>query len=77
MALGTGITLLVIGAILSWGVADNVESVNFVVIGYICMAAGVLALALSLWTNAQRGKTTHREVLETNNPDDTTHVTQV
>jgi hypothetical protein len=68
MALGTGITLIVLGAILSWGVSDNVENVNFVVIGYICMGAGVLALALSLWTNAQRGKTTHREVLETNRP---------
>ena len=77
MALGTGITLLVIGAILSWGVADNVENVNFVVIGYICMGAGVIALALSLWTNSQRGKTTHHEVVETNNPDSTTRVTQV
>jgi hypothetical protein len=65
MALGTGIFLIVVGAILSWGVKDNVESVNFVVIGYICMAAGVIALALSMWMNAQKGRTTHHEVMET------------
>jgi divalent metal cation (Fe/Co/Zn/Cd) transporter len=69
MALGTGIFLLVLGAILSWGVTDNLANVNLVVIGYICMAAGVIALGLSVWMNAQRGKSTHHEVMETKNTD--------
>jgi divalent metal cation (Fe/Co/Zn/Cd) transporter len=77
MALGTGIFLIVLGAILSWGITDNLDSVNLVVIGYICMVAGAIALALSVWMNAQRGKTTHHEVLETNRPDNTTTVTKV
>jgi hypothetical protein len=65
MALGTGIFLIVLGAILSWGVSAVFASVNLVVIGYICMAAGVIALGLSVWMNAQRGKSTHHEVMET------------
>jgi hypothetical protein len=68
MALGTGIFLIVLGAILSWGVTDNLASVNLVVIGYVCMAAGVIALGLSMWLNAQRGRTTHHEVVETKAP---------
>ena len=69
MALGTGIFLLALGAILSWGVSDRVENVNFVVIGYILMGAGAIALALSVWLNAQRTKTTHHEVVETKNTE--------
>jgi len=65
MALGTGIFLIAVGAILSWGVSDHVANVNFVVIGYILMGVGVLALGLSVWLNAQRTKTTHHEVIET------------
>lgn len=64
MALGTGIFLIVIGAVLSFGVKDNVDWVNMPVVGYIFMGVGVLALILSLIMNAQRGKTTHREVIE-------------
>jgi hypothetical protein len=65
MALGTGIFLIVVGAILSWGVTATFASLNLVVIGYICMTAGVIALGLSVWMNAQRGRTTHHEVMET------------
>jgi Domain of unknown function (DUF6458) len=68
MALGTGIFLIVAGAILSWGVSDHVANVNFVVIGYILMSAGVVALVLSMWLNAQRSRTTHHEVVETKAP---------
>lgn len=64
MALGTGIFLIVVGAVLSFGVKDNVDWVNMPVVGYICMGAGVIALVLSLIMNAQRSKTTHREVIE-------------
>ncbi len=71
MALGTGIFLIVLGAILSWGVTDNLDSINLVVIGYICMSAGVIALGLSVWMNAQRGKSTHHEVMETKKTEGT------
>lgn len=64
MYIGGGITLLVIGAILSFAVRDNISGVNLTVIGYILMAAGVLAIILSLIFQAQRTNTTHREVIE-------------
>ena len=64
MYIGGGITLLVIGAILSFAVRDNISGVNLTTIGYILMAAGVLAIILSLVFNAQRTNTTHREVIE-------------
>lgn len=64
MYIGGGITLLVIGAILSFGVRDSISGVNLTVIGYILMAAGVLAIILSIIFNAQRTNTTHREVIE-------------
>ena len=53
-----------IGAVLSFGVKDNADWVNMPVVGYIFMGAGVLALVLSLILNAQRGKSTHHEVIE-------------
>lgn len=68
MALGSGIFLLVLGAILAFAVRDSIDAVDTVMIGYICMGAGVLAIILSLVLNAQRGKTTHHEVVE--RPDD-------
>lgn len=73
MALGTGIFFLVLGAILTFAVGDAVEAVDMVLVGYICMGAGVLAIVLSLIVNAQRSNTTHREVVERH--DETTHGT--
>lgn len=64
MGIGTGIALLVIGAILSFGISDRLEGVDLTVIGYICMGAGALALILALVMNTQRANTTHREVVE-------------
>lgn len=64
MYLGGGITLLVIGAILSFAVRDNISGVNLTMVGYILMGAGVLAIILSIIFNAQRTNTTHREVIE-------------
>ena len=64
MGIGTGIGLLVIGAILSFGISDRLEGVDLTVIGYICMGAGALALILALVLNTQRANTTHREVVE-------------
>jgi hypothetical protein len=56
---GTGIALLVIGAILGFAVRDAIPGVNLVLIGYICMGAGVLAVILGLVTNAQATKRTN------------------
>ncbi|QCB94893.1 DUF6458 family protein [Cellulomonas shaoxiangyii] len=64
MGIGGGIALLVIGAILSFGVADRIEGINLTVIGYICMGGGLIALIAAMALNAQRTNTTHREVVE-------------
>ncbi len=64
MALGTGILFLVLGSILAFAVGDAFEAVDLVLVGYICMGAGVLAIILSLIVNAQRSNNTHREVVE-------------
>lgn len=64
MGIGGGIALIVVGAIMSFGVSDRIDGVNLTVIGYICMAAGALALILAIVMNAQRNNTTHREVVE-------------
>ena len=64
MGIGGGIALLVIGAILAFGVSDNLAAVDLTVIGYICMGAGVLTLILALVLNRQRAHTSHREVVE-------------
>lgn len=56
---GTGIALLVIGAILSFAVRDSISGVNLTLIGYICMGAGLLAVILGLVTNAQATRRTN------------------
>ena len=53
MHIGSGVFLLVLGAILNWGVADRVSGVNLHIIGPICMAGGVLAILLSLVTGSR------------------------
>ncbi|QGF24600.1 DUF6458 family protein [Raineyella fluvialis] len=67
MTIGTGIGLLVIGAILSFAVKNAVPGVNLTVIGYICMGAGVLAVILGLISNAQATHTSHRVVRDDRN----------
>jgi len=64
MGIGVGIALLVVGAILSFAVRDNVPGVDLSMVGYICMGAGVLALVLSLVLNAQATRTKHTAVVE-------------
>lgn len=64
MGIGLGIFLLVVGAILSFGVSDAVEGVDLGVIGWILMGAGVLTIVLGLAVNRQRTNTTHTEVVE-------------
>ncbi|MFC7404153.1 DUF6458 family protein [Georgenia alba] len=64
MGIGAGIFLIVVGAILAFAVADSVEGVDLVMIGYICMGAGVLALIIGLILNAMRSRTRHTERVE-------------
>ena len=64
MAIGTGIFLLVVGAILVFAVGDTVEAVDLIMIGYICMGAGVLAILISLVVAAMGTNTKHTEVVE-------------
>lgn len=63
MGLGLGIGLIVIGAILSFGLdPEQFDIFNINIIGYILMGAGVLSIILGLVMNQQR--TTHREVVD-------------
>jgi predicted anti-sigma-YlaC factor YlaD len=48
MYIGLGIFLLVVGAIVSFAVRDNVSGVDLTTVGYILMGGGVLAILLSL-----------------------------
>ena len=59
MSLGLGISLLVIGGILAFGVQDSFSAFDLTAIGYVCMAAGVLAIVLTLVIQQQRRRTTH------------------
>ncbi|MFZ1412884.1 MAG: DUF6458 family protein [Micropruina sp.] len=63
MGIGVGISLLVVGAILSFAVRDSVPGVSLGMVGYICMGAGVLALIFGLVQNTQRTNTSHTENL--------------
>ena len=64
MGIGTGIALLVVGGILSFGVRDRFDAVDLTAIGYICMAGGAIALVLALVMNQQRTNTTHSAYVE-------------
>ena len=48
MYIGLGIFLIVVGAILTFALNASVDAINLGMIGWICMAAGVLAILLSL-----------------------------
>lgn len=54
MYIGVGIFLIVVGAILTFALNVSVGAVNLDVIGWICMAAGLLAIILSLVLGARR-----------------------
>ena len=48
MKIGGSIAMIVIGAILAFAVADMFTGVDLTMIGYIFMAAGLIALLLTL-----------------------------
>jgi predicted ABC-type sugar transport system permease subunit len=61
MALGFGVFLIVIGAVLIWALDVDLSFVDDNTLGWILIIAGVLAIALSLIVNQQRNRhtTTH------------------
>lgn len=72
MGIGLGISLLVIGGILGFAVdEDAVAGVNLNVVGFVCLAAGALALVLGLVQNSQRRHRTDRvEYVDERRPRD-------
>ncbi|MCW2825839.1 MAG: hypothetical protein JWQ91_2756 [Aeromicrobium sp.] len=60
MYFGGSIALLAIGAILSFAVRDNINSIDLVTVGYILMAAGALGIVLSLVVSGQRSNAVKR-----------------
>ena len=71
MGVGGGIFLIVVGAILSFAVQDSWDVVDLTIVGYICMAAGVLTIILALVINAQRTRTHHTNTVEHRPPPET------
>src|SRR5829696_8959752 len=65
MYIGGGIFLLVVGAILAFGVTDQqIGALDVAVVGWVMMGGGILAIVLSLMLQQQRANTTHTEVVE-------------
>lgn len=62
MAIGTGIFLMVVGAVPTFAINASVEAVNLEAVGWICMIAGAAAIVISLIVNARSTRTTHREI---------------
>jgi Na+/proline symporter len=54
MGIGGGIFLLVLGAILAFAVDFRVSGIELSTIGWICMAAGLLTIILSLVLSQRR-----------------------
>jgi uncharacterized membrane protein HdeD (DUF308 family) len=59
MGVGTGIVLIVIGAILLFALNVNLPFVSDDTLGIILIVAGILTVVLALVMNAQRGRTRH------------------
>jgi Domain of unknown function (DUF6458) len=63
MAIGLGVVLIVLGAIILWALNLDLEFVEDSTLGLILIGAGILTIVLSLIVNAQqsRRRTTHVE----------------
>lgn len=65
MGIGLGITLLVVGAIMSFTTLDSdYIGTDLTTVGWILIAGGALAIILGLIQNAQRTRTEHTVVQE-------------
>ena len=59
MGIGTGIVLIVIGAVLLFALDFNLPFFTDDTLGIILIVAGVIALVAALVMQAQRGRTKH------------------
>ncbi len=70
MTIGSGIGLIILGAILAFGIeADAISGVNLQFIGYILMAGGAIGLVLGIALMSRRTgprRTSRTEVVEQN-----------
>lgn len=70
MTIGSGIGLIILGAILAFGIeADAISGINLQFIGYILMAGGVVGLVLGIALMSRRTgprRTSRTEVVEQN-----------
>lgn len=66
MVIGSGILLIVVGAVLAFAVNADSSVIDVDVVGWICMAVGVVAIIVSLIVSAQARNTTHREIVDEN-----------
>lgn len=66
MVIGSGIFLIVVGAVLAFAVNADSSVIDVDVVGWICMAVGVVAIIVSLIVSAQARNTTHREIVDEN-----------
>lgn len=65
MGIGIGITLLVVGAIISFtNLDESLVNTDLQVVGWILMAGGALALIMGLIQNAQRANSSHTVIEE-------------
>jgi hypothetical protein len=56
MTIGTSIILIVLGAILAFGLTIDLPGVNDDVIGYVLMGAGAIGLVIGLILMSQRSR---------------------
>jgi hypothetical protein len=65
MGIGLGITLLVVGAIMTFtNLDESLFDINLDVVGWILMGGGLLALIMGVIQNAQRSNTSTTVVEE-------------
>lgn len=56
---GWGITLVVLGAILNWAIADAISGIDLSTIGLILMVAGVATFVLAFVPRGKATRVTH------------------
>jgi formate-dependent nitrite reductase membrane component NrfD len=59
MGIGTGVVLIVAGAVLLWALEFDLPFLDNEALGVILLAAGALAVILALVMHTQRGRSRH------------------
>lgn len=57
MAIGSGIFLIAVGAILAFALNDSVDAIDLGLVGWILMAAGALGIIISLAMSGRKRTT--------------------